>query len=132
MFVLFKLPKKPKTSFNFYGDYNYYFDPLNITNTLTETQIKFWRESELQNGRICLFSNIITNIFSINHYEKILIIYLFYLICFEYYRYNKYYNNIFTPNIHQPGYYNYYIPFNVNLSNLELFCLRISMILYLS
>lgn len=133
MFLFNKLNKEIKT-FNFYGEIPQLglFDPFNITNSLPEKEIKFWRECELQNGRLSLFSNLLPFFINLNNndYNIIINFYLFYLICFEFYRTDKLFNKNYLNFFSQPGYYNYYIPLNIKICNLEIFIIRFSMIYY--
>lgn len=133
--IINKYNSKPVTSFIFNGDLPKigYFDPFNITKFLDEEQIKFSREAELQNGRLSLFSLSINNFFDIQKHDDkiILFIYLFYLICFENYRYFKVFDKFKIKKNIQPGCVIYYIPFFKRWSDYELFFIRISMIIYL-
>lgn len=130
--ILFNKLIRPITSFNFYGEVGSLgmFDPLNITNSLSENQIQFWRESELQNGRLSLFSNLLPIYLNIKdpNYNFIINIYLFYFICFEIYRYQNAFDKFYLKINKQPGYYNNYIPLNLSICILELNVLRLSMI----
>ena len=132
--IINKYNSKPVTSFIFNGDLPKigYFDPFNITKFLDEEQIKFYREAELQNGRLSLFSLSINNFFDIQKHDDkiILFIYLFYLICFENYRYFKVFDKFQIKKHIQPGCIIYYIPFIKKWSDYELFFIRISMIIY--
>ena len=132
--IINKFNSKPSTSFIFNGDLPRigYFDPFNITKFLNEEQIKFSREAELQNGRLSLFSLSINNFLNIqnNDDRNILLIYLFYLICFENYRYFKVFNKLQLKKNIQPGCIIYYIPFIKTWSDYELFFIRLAMIIY--
>lgn len=141
-------PIKPITkSFTFNGDIAPlgFFDPLHITKNADENTLKYLRESELHHGRIAMISmlmlpsidlvnqnDLAINYFSENHNEFNKVG-LAYMIIFEVARLLKLYKppseKLFQlkDNI-QPGVLNNYVPFDENMSNIELSNGRLAML----
>lgn len=141
---------KPKTStFTFNGDIEPlgFFDPLQITQNSDESTLKYLRESELHHGRISMIASLMLpaidhftpdsqdlaiNYFSKNHGEFNMLG-LAYMSIFELARMLTLYK---SPNERlfelkdnvQPGMLNTYVPFDENMSNIELSNGRLAMI----
>ena len=141
---------KPKTStFTFNGDIEPlgFFDPLQITQNSDESTLKYLRESELHHGRISMIASLMLpaidhftpdsqdlaiNYFSKNHGEFNMLG-LAYMSIFELSRMLTLYK---SPNERlfelkdnvQPGMLNTYVPFDENMSNIELSNGRLAMI----
>ena len=138
---------KPKTSFNFNGDIPPlgFFDPLRIAQNHKDSYIRHLREAELHHSRIAMIANsmlsfidyfnkddLAINYFSKTH-DEFNKIGLFYMIFFEFTRLLILYKTPsegllqFKDNI-QPGILNTYIPFDEDMSNVELSNGRLAMI----
>jgi len=141
---------KPKTkSFTFNGDIPPlgFFDPLKITQNADEATLKYLREAELHHGRIAMIASIMLpsidyftsdpqdlaiNYFSKNHGEFNMLGFI-YMFIFELSRmlaiYKPPIEQIFQlkDNV-QPGMINPYVPFDENMSNIELSNGRLAMI----
>ena len=141
---------KPKTStFTFNGDIEPlgFFDPLQLTQNADESTLKYLREAELHHGRIAMIASLMLpsidyftedsqdlaiNYFSKNHGEFNMLG-LAYMTFFELSRLLILYKNpserLFElkDNV-QPGMLNPYVPFDENMSNIELSNGRLAMI----
>ena len=139
---------KPKTkTFNFNGDIAPlgFFDPLQITQNSDESTIKYLREAELHHGRIAMIASVMLplidkfseddlaiDVFSKNHGE-LNQLGLVYMTFFELARllvlYKSPNDKLFRlkDNV-QPGMLNTYVPFDENMSNIELSNGRLAMI----
>ena len=141
---------KPKTStFTFNGDIEPlgFFDPLQLTQTADESTLKYLREAELHHSRIAMIASVMLpaidhftedsqdlaiNYFSKNHGEFNMLG-LAYMSFFEISRLLILYKNpserLFElkDNV-QPGMLNTYVPFDENMSNIELSNGRLAMI----
>ena len=150
----FKIPlmttMKPKTdTFVFNGDIQPlgFFDPLQITQNSDEQTLKYIREAELHHGRIAMIASIMlpsidyfspdTNDLAIDYFSKnhgeLNLLGLVYMTIFEFSRMMTLYK---PPNERlfelrdnvQPGVLNNYVPFDENMSNIELSNGRLAMI----
>lgn len=150
----FKMPTmtslKPKTTtFTFNGDIKPlgFFDPLQITQNADESTLKYLREAELHHGRIAMIASVMLpsidyftedpqdlaiNYFSKNHGEFNMLG-LGYISFFELARLLVLYKNPserqfeLKENV-QPGALNTYVPFDENMSNIEISNGRLAMI----
>lgn len=123
----------PPTDFIFNGGVtkNKLLDLFNQSNNLNNEQLKFLREAEFTNGRISFISNFIVTVVPTQDLIPICGVYMFYLILFEIYRNNKFFNNLKMKKNVQPGLLLPYIPYIEKITNYELYFVRISMIIYI-
>jgi len=122
-----------------------YFDPLQITTNADESTVKYLREAEIHHGRIAMIAslmlpsidyfskdNLAIDYFSKNH-DELNQLGLAYMVIFETARlltlYKRPNEKLFQlkDNI-QPGMLNTYVPFDENMSNIELSNGRLAMI----
>ena len=123
----------PQTKFVFNGGIykNKLFDPFSQSNNLNENQLKWLREAEFTNGRVSFISNFLLFIVPTEDFIPTVSLYFIYLLVFEKYRFYKNFTNFnLKPDI-QPGKIIYYLPYSLPFSNLELFIIRISMLISL-
>ena len=139
--------KPTMKTFNYNGDIPPlgYFDPLQITQTADESTVKYLREAELHHGRIAMIASLMLpsidyfakddlaiDYFSKNHGEFNQLG-LAYMSFFELARLLTLYESpskkLFSLKENgQPGMLNTYVPFDENMSNMELSNGRLAMI----
>lgn len=140
--------KKPIIkSFNYNGDIAPlgYFDPLKIAENADESTVKYLREAELHHGRIAMIASLMlplidyfdTDDLAINYFSKdhgeLNQLGLVYMAFFEFSRLMTLYKPLneklfrLKDNV-QPGMLNTYVPFDENMSNIELSNGRLAMI----
>ena len=140
-------PSKPVTkTFNFNGDIKPtgYFDPLRLTENISEKNLKYLREAELHHGRVAMIAATMLPILDSIDKDTLAIDYfskngelnqlgLGYMAIFEFIRMFSLYKNprekLFELRDNaQPGMLNPYIPFQEELSNKELSNGRLAML----
>ena len=134
-------------TFNYNGDIAPlgYFDPLKIAENADESTVKYLREAELHHGRIAMIASLMLPSIDFFNKDSLAIDYfskdhgelnqlgLIYMAFFEFSRLMSLYKPLneklfrLKDNV-QPGMLNTYVPFDENMSNIELSNGRLAMI----